>query len=100
MLVVGLAMLVSGVGLLVATVRQRRRLDDVRRLLVRITSAADEVDHVDWARRRLGDGFNFARDGATGVNDVVRRSSQAIAGIPYAILDTIGRNLRRDDDST
>jgi hypothetical protein len=98
-LLVGLAMLAGGAGLLVAIRRERRRLGEVRHLLVRVSAAADEVEHVDWARRRLGDGFNLAWDGATGVNDVVRRSGQAIAGIPFAILDTIGRNLRRDDDA-
>ena len=99
MLLAGLAMLAAGAWLLVAIRRERRRLDEVRHLLVRVAAAADEVEHVDWARRRLGDGFNLAWDGATGVNDVVRRSGQAIAGIPFAILDTIGRNLRRDDDA-
>lgn len=99
MLLAGLAMLAGGAGLLVAVRRERRRLGEVRHLLVRVSAAADEVEHVDWARRRLGDGFNLAWDGATGVNDVVRRSGQAIAGIPFAILDTIGRNLRRDDDA-
>lgn len=99
MLLVGLAMLVGGGGLLGLTRREHRRLDEVRHLLVRVNAAADEVEHVDWARRRLGDGFNLAWDGATGVNDVVRKSGQAIAGIPFAILDTIGRNLRRDDDA-
>jgi len=98
-LLAGLAMLAGGAGLLVAVRRERRRLGEVRHLLVRVSAAADEVEHVDWARRRLGDGFNLAWDGATGVNDVVRRSGQAIAGIPFAILDTIGRNLRRDDDA-
>lgn len=92
-------MLVGGGGLLALTRRERRRLDEVRHLLVRVNAASDEVEHVDWARRRLGDGFNLAWDGATGVNDVVRKSGQAIAGIPFAILDTIGRNLRRDDDA-
>ena len=99
MLLAGLTVLASGAWLLVAVRRERRRLDEVRHLVVRVAAAADEVEHVDWARRRLGDGFNLAWDGATGVNDVVRRSGQAIAGIPFAILDTIGRNLRRDDDA-
>lgn len=97
LLVVGVGTLLCGAGLLAATVRLRRRIDEVCRRLRRVTVAADEVERVEWAWRRLGDGFTLARGGASGVNDVVRRSSQAIAGIPFAILDTISRSRRRDD---
>jgi hypothetical protein len=97
LLVVGTGTLLCGVGLLAVTLRLRRRIDEVRRSLRRVTAAADEVERVEWAWRRLADGFTVARDGASGVNEVVRRSSQAIAGIPYAILDSIGRGRRRDD---
>jgi len=97
LLVVGIGTLLCGVGLLAATVRLRRRIDELHRRLRRVTVATDEVERVEWAWRRLSDGFTLARGGASGVNEVVRRSSQAIAGIPHAILDTIGRSIRRDD---
>jgi hypothetical protein len=98
-LVVGIAALLCGIVVLAAAVRLRRRLEEARRLLLRVTTAADEVERIEWAWRRLGDGFTLARDGATGVNDVVRRSGQALAGIPYAILESLMQAKRRDDPS-
>jgi hypothetical protein len=99
LLVVGIAALLCGVVLSAAAVRLRRRLDETSRLLLRVTTAADEVERIEWAWRRLGDGFTLARDGATSVNDVVRRSGQALAGIPYAILESLMQAKRRDDPS-
>jgi hypothetical protein len=95
--VVGIVVLLCGVALLAAAGRLRRRLDETSRLLLRVTTASDEVERVEWAWRRLGDGFTLARDGATGVNDVVPRSGQALTGIPYAILESLMRAKRPDD---
>src|SRR5262245_36515500 len=98
LLVAGIAVLLSGVAMLVATRRVRRRLDETDRLVRRVTTAADEVQRIEWAWRRLGDGFTLARDGATGVNEVVRRSGQALTGIPLAILEGLMGGAKRDDD--
>jgi hypothetical protein len=93
----GLIAVAAAVGLLWATARLRRDVEAARRLLHRVAVAADEIERVEQARRQWIDGVGLARGGATGVNRVVRRSGQTIAGIPYAILDGIGR-LRRGDE--
>jgi hypothetical protein len=98
LLVAGIAAVVVAGVLLGLTARARRDVEAVRRLLHRVVVAADEVERVDRARRQWGDSIALARGGATGVNRVVRRSGQTIAGIPYAILDGIGR-IRRGDDA-
>lgn len=96
LLLAGVGTAVAAVALLWATVRLRREVDATRRLLARVRLAADEVERVDRARRQLADGISLARGGATGAGKAVLRSGQAIAGIPYAILDSIGR--RRGDE--
>jgi hypothetical protein len=93
----GLVAVAAAVMLVWATARLRRDVEAVRRLLHRVAVAADEIERVEQARRQWIDGVGLARGGAIGVNRVVRRSGQTIAGIPYAILDGIGR-LRRGDE--
>lgn len=97
------ALLIAGVlsvacagGLLVAVRTLRRDVVSARRILRRVVVAAEEVERVDRARRQLVDGVGLTRAGVGSVNRVVRRSGLAIAGIPYAVLDSIGR-VRRGD---
>jgi hypothetical protein len=101
LLVAGGSAVLCGIGLLWATARIRRRLESTHRLLDRLTATAGEVERVEFARRQLDASLGatraIARGGATGVNEVVRRSSQMIAGVPYAILEGIGRVRRRND---
>jgi type II secretory pathway pseudopilin PulG len=96
LVVAGLLSIACAVGLLVAVRMVRRDVASARRLLHRVIVAVEEAERIDAARRQLVDGVGLARDGASGVNRVVRRSGSAIAGIPYAILDGIGR-MRRSD---
>jgi hypothetical protein len=87
----GILSVACAVGLLVAVRILRRKVESARRILRRVIVAADEVERVDRARRQLVDGVGLTRAGAGSVNRVVRRSGLAIAGIPYAVLDSIGR---------
>jgi hypothetical protein len=95
----GVVAVLGAAGLLWVTARLRREVDATRRMLRRVHAAADEVEHVDRARRRLTGGPSFARQSATGAGRAVLRSGQAIAGIPYAILDSIGRRRPGRDES-
>jgi hypothetical protein len=97
LLVAGLVVVVAAAVLLWTVARLRSDVASARRLLRRVDVAAAEVERVDRAWRHVGDGLSRARGGAIGVNRVVRRSGQAVAGIPYAILDGIARIRRRDD---
>jgi hypothetical protein len=96
LLLAGVLSVACAVGLLVAVRDVRREVVSARRILRRVVVAAEEIERVDRARRQLVDGVGLARGGASGVNRVVRRSGLAIAGIPYAILDGVGR-IRRGD---
>jgi hypothetical protein len=94
LLLAGVVSVACAVGLVGAIQILRREVVSARRMLHRVVVAADEVERVDRARRQLVDGVGLTRAGASGVNRVVRRSGLAVAGIPYAILDSIGR-IRR-----
>jgi hypothetical protein len=95
----GVLSIACAVGLLVAVRILRREVASAHRIHRRILVAVEEAERVDRARRQLVDGVGLARGGASGVNRVFRRSGLAIAGIPYSILDSIGR-MRRGDDPT
>jgi hypothetical protein len=98
LLFAGVISIAGAVGLLVTVQILRREVASARRLLRRVTVAVDEAERVEQARRQLVDGVGLARGSAGGVNRAVRRSGSAIAGIPYAIIDSIVR-IRRDDST-
>ncbi|HYJ67578.1 MAG TPA: hypothetical protein VEX15_07925 [Nocardioidaceae bacterium] len=99
LLLAGVISISCAVGMLVVVRLLGNRIASSRRTLRRVLVAVEEFEHVDRARRQLVDGVGLARSGTSGVNRVVRRSGSAIAGIPYAIFDSIGR-IRRGDDPT